>query len=63
MGAVFPLTIGGLIGAVQGRRSFSGEQAQREIGIWMKYYIKDRPHSNFADDKIRLEGYAERMAT
>lgn len=44
------------------REMENGFQAQREIGIWIKYYNEERPHSSFADDKTPLEVYTERMA-
>ncbi len=44
------------------REMENGFQAQREIGIWMKYYNEERPHSSFTDDKTPLEVYTERMA-
>ena len=44
------------------REMETGFEAQRQIGIWMRYYNDERPHSLFTGDKTPMEMYTQRMA-
>jgi len=44
------------------REMETGFEANCQIGIWMKYYNEERPHSLFDDDRTPMEVYTQRMA-
>ncbi len=39
-----------------------GFQARKEIGLWLKYYNEERPHSSLCDDRTPLEAYKMKKA-
>ncbi len=40
----------------------TGNQAKEAIGIWIRYYNEQRPHSHFDGDRTPMEVYTEMMA-
>ena len=39
----------------------TGLEARREIGNWIRFYNRERPHSSHDDDKTPMEVYNEGM--